>query len=90
MSIERSHGKARPRPLRAGRPPKSPAAELAAPFRDPVEWSVHGRQSWWAAPAGRCACEDDRRIAFATRADRSGLVAQGASNRRPGARAGPC
>lgn len=35
MSVEISQGKPRPRPLRKDRMPKSAAAELAAPFRDP-------------------------------------------------------
>jgi hypothetical protein len=33
--VEMQKGKVRPRALRADRPPKSPAAVLAAPFRDP-------------------------------------------------------
>lgn len=34
--VETSHGKRRPRPLRAGRPPSPAVSALAAPFRDPV------------------------------------------------------
>jgi len=35
VTLETSHGKVRPRPARVDRLPRSPAAELAAPYRDP-------------------------------------------------------